>query len=78
MRIEHPSAKRPKVTNREMDVLLATVWGQGWWCVRGGNNHVKCYPPDGTRIVTIPCTPSNRGRTAMNKKKALQRKGARF
>jgi hypothetical protein len=29
-----------------MDDLVEKCWVQGWWCVRGGKNHVKCYPPN--------------------------------
>jgi hypothetical protein len=43
-RLDNPTAKRPKVSNRDMDTLVRAAWEQGWWCVEGGRNYVKCYP----------------------------------
>jgi hypothetical protein len=77
-RLQNPSAKRPKVSNRDMDALVAAAWKQGWWCERGGNNHVKCYPPDGSRMIPIPSTPSNPRRARKNKTAALQRAGLKI
>lgn len=74
-RLENPSAKRPKVTNRDMDSLIVAAWEQGWWCVEGGRNYIKCYPPDGSRMIPIQSTPSNPRRARANKKAALRRAG---
>lgn len=57
-RTADPNAKRPKVTNKRMDELIQKCWEQGWWCERGGKNHVKCYPPNDQAMVPIPSTPS--------------------
>jgi hypothetical protein len=74
-RQESPNAKRPKVSNRDMDGLVAAAWDQGWWCERGGRNYVKCYPPNGSRMVPIQSTPSNPRRARANKMAALRRAG---
>jgi hypothetical protein len=73
-RAANPDAKRPRVRNREMDALIALAWEAGWWCERGGRNHVKCFPPNNSRMVPIPSTPSG-SRTAANKLAALRRGG---
>jgi hypothetical protein len=73
-RIANPSEKRPKQPNRDMDKLVRMCWDQGWWCERAGNNHVKCYDPDGDGMVPIPSTPSG-SRTYANKLAALRRRG---
>lgn len=57
-----------------MDELVKKCWDQGWWCERGGNKHVKCYPPDDHAMVPIPSTPSG-SRTYRNKLAALRRSG---
>lgn len=68
-------AKRPKVPDEMMDDLVQLAWDSGAHCVRGGNNHVKVYPVDGTRMIPIPSTPSDSQRTYRNKLRALQRAG---
>lgn len=60
-----------------MDDLVKKCWNQGWWCVLGGKNHVKCYPPTNDRMVMIPSTPSSQ-RTLQNKRAALKRAGLRL
>jgi transcriptional regulator with XRE-family HTH domain len=74
-RLENPTAKRPEVSNHDMDTLVATAWKQGWWCERGASNYVKCYPPDGSRMIPIQSTPSNPRRARANKTAALRRAG---
>jgi hypothetical protein len=73
-RVANPTAKRPKLADKEMDRLVLLAWVQGWWCERAGNQHVKCYPPNDKRMVPIPSTPSG-SRTAANKLSALKRSG---
>lgn len=73
-RVANPAAKRPKLSNKEMDRLVMLAWAQGWWCERAGNQHIKCYPPSDLRMVPIPSTPSS-SRTAANKLSALKRSG---
>lgn len=73
-RAANPDAKRPTVRNRDMDALIVLAWDASWWCERGGKNHVKCFPPNDSRMVPIPSTPSG-SRTAANKLAALRRGG---
>jgi hypothetical protein len=73
-RAANPAAKRTKLSDRDMDQLVALVWAQGWWCERAGNQHMKCYPPNDKRMVPIPSTPSS-SRTRANKLSALKRSG---
>lgn len=73
-RVKNPSAERPKLKNRDMDALVKAAWDADAWCVRGGNQHVKVYPVDGSRMIPIPSTPSDH-RTVRNKKAALRRAG---
>lgn len=73
-RLQNPTARRPKVKDRDMNELVASAWACGAWCERGGTNHVKVYPPDGSRMVMIPSTPSDH-RTVRNKRAALRRGG---
>lgn len=70
----NPNAKRPKLTNQDMDALVQLCWEQGWWCERAGNKHIKVWPPSGGRMVPIPATPSG-SRTYRNKMSALRRSG---
>jgi hypothetical protein len=73
-RLENPTAKRPTVKNTHLDELVALAWEAGWWCVRGGNKHVKCYPPDGGRMISVASTPSDY-RTYKNTKSKFRRGG---
>lgn len=57
-----------------MDSLVEAAWASGAWCERAGTNHVKVLPADGSRMVTIPSTPSDH-RTFPNKRSALRRGG---
>jgi hypothetical protein len=77
-RLQSPNAKRPKVSNRDMDGLVNAAWEQGWWCERGGSNYVKCYPPNGSRMIPIQSTPSNPRRARANKMAALRRAGLKI
>jgi hypothetical protein len=76
-RADKPNAKRPRVSDRDMDKLVEACWMHGWWCVEGGKHHVKCYPPNDERMVIIPSTPSG-SRTLQNKKAALRRSGLKI
>jgi hypothetical protein len=74
-RRKHPRKKRPKVKDPRMDSLVEAAWDDGADCVAGGKNHVKVYPPDGSRMIPIPSTPSDSQRTYRNKRSALRRAG---
>lgn len=56
-----------------MDGLVQACWEQGWWCEKG-KKHIKCYPPNGSRMVTVPGTPSD-FRSYANTRSQLQRAG---
>lgn len=71
----NPQAKRPKVVNGKMNELIKLAWDAGAHCMSGGNNHVKVWPTDGSRMISIPSTPSSPGSTYRNKLRALQRAG---
>lgn len=70
-----PDGKRPKLPNAEMDELVKMAWDAGACCKRAGNNHIKVFPVDGSRMIPIPSTPSDPRRTYKNKLRALQRAG---
>jgi hypothetical protein len=70
----NPDAKRPKPRDRDMDRLVKMCWTQGWWCERGGTNHIKCYPPTDEGMVSVPSIPSG-SRTYANLRSALRRRG---
>jgi hypothetical protein len=57
-----------------MDKLVRLCWEQGWWCLRAGNKHIKCWPPNDAAMIPIPSTPSG-SRTYINKLAALRRSG---
>jgi hypothetical protein len=69
-----PEAKRPRLANGEMDFLVEAAWNAGAHCELGGNGHMKVYPQNGSRMITIPATPSDH-RTFQNKRSALRRGG---
>lgn len=69
-----PGAKRPTLSNKDMDHLVKCAWNASAACIRGGNQHVKIYPADGSAMIPIPATPSG-SRTYKNKCKALNRAG---
>ena len=73
-RLDHPGATRPSVRNSDLDLMIGAAWAAGWWCERAGNNHVKCYPPDGGRMIPVPSTPSD-WRTISNKRGHFRRAG---
>lgn len=76
-RLEHPDATCPLPKDKDMKELVLACWEQMWWCERAGNKHIKCYPPDGSRMVPIPSTPSS-PRTRINKIAALKRGGLKI
>jgi hypothetical protein len=71
----NPDAKRPKVVDGKMNELIKMAWDAGAHCERGGNNHVKVWPIDGSKMIPIPSTPSKPTSTYRNKLRALQRAG---
>jgi len=73
-RKENPTKQRPKATRSDVDLLLQAAWFQGCDIVLGGNGHFKIYPPDGSRVIPIPQTPSGY-KTIQNKRSQLKRQG---
>lgn len=76
-RRENPNAKRPGSKDRDVDAMVEAAWTAGWWCTRAGSGHVKCYPPDGGRMVVVASTPSDH-RTVPNTRSAFRRAGLRL
>lgn len=73
-----PDAKRPKVKDKELDAMVEAAWAAGWWAERKkGKSHVKCYSPDGKRMVTVASTPSDH-RTIPNTRSAFRRAGLKL
>jgi hypothetical protein len=54
--------------------LIEAAWAAGWWCESRLSGHVTCYSPDGSAMVLVAGTPSDR-RTVSNTRAALQRAG---
>jgi hypothetical protein len=69
------SLKCPKVVHKDMNKLIREAWDHGAHCVASGKNHVKVWPVDGSRMISIPSTPSSPAQTYRNKLRALQRAG---
>jgi len=77
-RRDDPDARRPTVKNRDLDTMLEAAWNAGWWAARKkGQSHVKCYSPDGQRMVTVASTPSDH-RTIPNTRSAFRRAGLKL
>jgi hypothetical protein len=70
-----PHAKCPTVVNKDMTKLVKMAWAAGAHCVASKDNYIKVWPVDGSRMITIPSTPSSPGSTYRNKLRALQRAG---
>lgn len=61
---------------REMNQLVTRLARAGWRIVVAGSGHLKAYPPDGGRFVTLSKTPSaGRSRAMTNTRAALRRAG---
>jgi hypothetical protein len=73
-RLENPDAKRPKVSNKELDAMVARAWEAGWWARQTKNNYAWCYPPDGGKPLKVVSTPSS-SRTIPNTRSAFARRG---
>lgn len=73
-RLANPKAKCPRHRIDGYRELIEAAWVAGWWCERGGNQHIKCYPPNNLRMVPIPSTPSG-SRTLANKRSEFRRSG---
>lgn len=58
-RIENPTKKCPRHNKKEWRPVVEKVWEAGWWIERGGNNYLQCYPPDDSRMIPLPSTPSS-------------------
>ncbi|MEJ7891725.1 MAG: hypothetical protein WKF94_03705 [Solirubrobacteraceae bacterium] len=74
VRYKQNGDKRPSVKDQALDALIEEAWNQEWGCRVGGNKHVMCYPPDGSRMIPIPSTPSD-WRTVKNKAAQMKRGG---
>jgi len=59
LRIANPDERCPRHNKKEWRPLAAKVWAAGWWIERGGSNYLKCYPPDGGRMIPMESTPSS-------------------
>lgn len=62
--------------DRVMKDIVKQLLAQGWrveMCSR--THHMKCYPPNGQSMVTIPATQGN-ARGLANCKAELRRRGA--
>lgn len=71
----NPSARCPKVRDKEMSRMIAAAWAAGWWCEQRATGHVFCWPPDGdTAAVLVASTPSDY-RGAKNTRAEFRRRG---
>jgi hypothetical protein len=59
-RSANPKARCPKHPKKDWLPLVAKMWAAGWWIERSGANYLKCYPPDDSRMIRLPSTPSSR------------------
>ena len=73
-REQNPRARRPKAPRGEYDDLVEAAWEAEWWCERSGKNYIKCYPPDGGRMVVVKATPSG-SKTLANTRAQFRRRG---
>jgi hypothetical protein len=71
----NPHLKCPRVVNKDMAKLVKRAWAGGAHCVASKDNYVKVWPPDGSRMIRIPSTPSSPRSTYRNKLRALERAG---
>jgi hypothetical protein len=70
-----PNAKCPTVVNKDMMKLVKMAWAAGAHCIASKDNYIKVWPVDGSRMITIPSTPSSPRSTYRNKLRALERAG---
>lgn len=74
-RITRPGERRPRVSNKTMDTLVAAAWRAGWECRPTGDEHIKVRPQGAQRwLASIPCSPSSR-RTVSNLASRLRSAG---
>lgn len=74
-RIENENAKPPTAGAPAINLLITKAWDAGWWCVKAGSGHIKCYPPDPEKpMVTLPSSPSDH-RGIKNVRRYLRRSG---
>jgi hypothetical protein len=59
LRIKNRDARCPRHNKKDWRPLVEKVWDAGWWIERGGSNYLKCYPPDGNRMILMESTPSS-------------------
>jgi hypothetical protein len=76
-RIANPTAKRPKVPSKAINILIDKAWEQGWWCKKSGSKHVMMYSPDGKGMVTLPGSPSDH-RSIKNSRNLLRKNGLKL
>jgi len=74
-RTTRPGERRPRVSNKTMDTLVAAAWRAGWECKPSGEEHIKVRPPGAPRwLASIPGSPSSR-RTVSNLTSRLRSAG---
>lgn len=59
LRVANENARCPRHNKKEWRPLVEKVWAAGWWIERGGQNYLKCFPPDDGRMIPIQSTPSS-------------------
>jgi hypothetical protein len=72
-RTENPKAKRPKVSNRDLDDMIDQAWDAGWWG-RAAGSYAMMHSPDLVYMIKVPSTPSDH-RTVRNKRSQFRRAG---
>lgn len=74
-RTTRPGETRPKSKDKDLDALIQLAWEAGWRVERGGDEHIKVWPPDPKgRIISVPQTPS-RQRTLGRMRSAFRSAG---
>jgi hypothetical protein len=72
-RTANPTAKCPRVSDKDLRAMVKAAWTAGWWCSKQPRGHVKCYPPTG-KMVIVSNTPSDH-HTIPNTRAAFRRQG---
>jgi hypothetical protein len=78
-RTANPTARCPKVKDRQLRAMVEAAWAAGWWCEKTAEGHAKCYSPAGPggqrgKIVFVANTPSDH-RTIPNTRSTFRRAG---
>jgi hypothetical protein len=59
-RLADPNARCPRHNKKDWRPLVEKAWDAGWWITKARNNYLHCYPPDDSKMIRIPSTPSSR------------------